>query len=92
MQFLTKHFGFSLHRSIWPSPAPWARFVLTIGLFDKDEQPHGTAYRYAICVHFQLLPNFVWWRTFITEERGHKVYQDRIIGIQNWPFSFYVMR
>lgn len=84
----TKYFGFMSGRDYWSGPPMWFRRFLRIGFGHAVEYGQDT-YALTIALDFWLIPNFIWYRTAIHQQCDRVEFQDRIIGIQSWPFSLW---
>ena len=91
MRIITKHFGCCLEHPIWELPA-WHKWCFSLGFVHGSGAPGDRAYRYALGIDFQLIPNFVWYVDYLGVEFGRPVFNYRIIGIDGWPFSAWFKR
>lgn len=89
MRIATKHFGFYSGRdwSDYGRPRRWYRRLVKIGWGAREPAEEWRPYRRCIYLSFWLIPNFLWYREVIRQEPDLVQFQDRIIGIQSWPFS-----
>lgn len=95
MRLVTKHFAFSLGRDHWDYRGPkWWKLRISIAVVHRavPEWEIEPPYRYSFGAYFWLLPNFIWWQTVIRQQVGVVEYQNRIIGIQGWPFYAWFQR